>query len=502
MNIWTLTEMAAAAMGDRVLFGGRDGGLTAERLADSARRAAAVLAARGVERVGLVDANSNAVPVALFGGAIAGTPYVPLNYRLADDRLAALLARIAPALVVVDDAVSARVGDIDGVELITRDKFLAEVAAADPDAAPAASGDPDEVAVLLFTSGTTGEPKAAVLRHGNLTSYVLSTVEFMGAAPEHAALVSVPPYHIAGTSAVLTSAYSGRRVVYMEAFSPEEWVRLARDEAVTHAMVVPTMLRRILDVLEREGGTIPSLAHLSYGGGRMPVAVIEQAMALLPSVSFVNAYGLTETSSTIALLGPDDHREALASADPAVRGRLGSVGRPLPSVEIEIRDDSGAPAAVGERGEIYVRGEQVSGQYEGRSALTSDGWFPTNDAGWLDGDGFLFVEGRLDDVIVRGGENISPGEVEDVLTAHPTVADAAVVGVPDREWGEKVVAAVVAADGALPSEDELRDWVRSQLRSSRAPEHVAVVEELPYNDTGKLVRRTIRADLAARYATD
>ena len=242
-----------------------------------------------------------------------------------------------------------------GVQVVTRSAFLAAsgLAAegtphagagfgdgagegAGPVESLVAAGDPDDIAVLLFTSGTTGEPKAAVLRHRHLTSYVISTVEFMGAAEDECALVSVPPYHIAAVSAVLTSTYGGRRVVHLEAFSPEGWVALARREHVTHAMMVPTILGRVLDVLERDGAGLPALRHLSYGGGRMPVATIERALQALPRVHFVNAYGLTETSSTIAVLSPEDHREAVASASPQVRARLGSVGRPLPSLELEM----------------------------------------------------------------------------------------------------------------------------------------------------------------------
>src|SRR5437588_3633949 len=174
----------------------------------------------------------------------------------------------------------------------------------------------------------------------------------------------------------------------------------------------------------------------------MPLPVIERAMRLLPAVGFVNAYGLTETSSTIALLDPEDHRNSVASSDPVVRARLGSVGRPLPSVEVSIRDVDGSPVPPGEDGEIWVRGEQVSGEYLGRSGGADEGWFATRDAGHVDEGGYLFVHGRLDDVIVRGGENLSPAEIESVLVEHPAVAAAAVVGLPDVEWGEKIVAAV------------------------------------------------------------
>jgi acyl-CoA synthetase (AMP-forming)/AMP-acid ligase II len=221
-------------------------------------------------------------------------------------------------------------------------------------------------------------------------------------------------------------------------------------------------------------------------------------MAMLPDVGFVNAYGLTETSSTIAVLTPDDHREAFAATDDAVRARLGSVGQPLPGLELEIRDAAGAPVPVGESGEVFVRGDQVSGEYLGRSSSTDgDGWFATNDGGRLDEGGYLFVEGRLDDVIVRGGENMSPGEIEDVLVAHPGVAEAAVFGLPDDEWGEVVAAVVVRHSADACTAEELQQWVRDRLRSTRSPAVVEFRDELPYNDMGKLLRRVLKAELSA-----
>jgi acyl-CoA synthetase (AMP-forming)/AMP-acid ligase II len=384
--------------------------------------------------------------------------------------------------------------------MISRSDFLQ----ADGPSLPApGERDPEDPAVLLFTSGTTGEPKAALLRHRHLTSYVLETVEFLGADSADAALVSVPPYHIAGIAAVLTSVWSGRRLVYLPHFSPEAWVDLAAAESITHAMVVPTMLGRILDVLQGRRERLPSLQHLSYGGGRMPVAVVERALDLLPHVGLVNAYGLTETSSTVAVLGPDDHREAVASSESHIRTRLGSVGRPLPSLEVEIRGPAGEPLAQGIHGEIWVRGEQVSGEYLERGAtLSPDGWLATNDGGWLDTDGFLFVEGRLDDVIVRGGENLSPGEIEDVLVLHPAVAEAAVIGIPDDEWGEAVAAVIVLIEGREASTIELTTWVSERLRSTRAPSLIEFRAGLPYSETGKLLRRVLKAELAAGASTN
>jgi fatty-acyl-CoA synthase len=502
MNIAMLLEMATDGLGDRVAIGPREGGLTYARLLDRARRAAAAIRAAGAERVGLVGVNSPLVPTLLYGSALAGVPFAPVNYRLADEQLHTVVGRLAPGVVVADGSVIERlaaIGPVAGLELVHCDEFEARLLATDP--LPDSEVDPDAVAIWLFTSGTSGDPKVALLRQRHLVSYVLSTVEFMAAEEDEATLVSVPPYHIAGMAAVLSATYSGRRLVYLPQFEPAEWVRLASTEAVTHAMVVPTMLGRILDAVEASGEKLPALRHLSYGGGRMPVSVIERAMHLLPNVGFVNAYGLTETSSTVAVLGPDDHRDAHASDDPAARARLGSVGRPLPTLELEIRDAYGAALPAGEVGEIHVRGEQIAGEYLGRSALSDDGWFPTNDGGYVDDAGFLFVEGRLDDVIVRGGENISPGEVEDVLLDHPAVTDVGVVGVADDEWGETVAAAVVLAPDEKVSEGELKDWVRGHLRSSRTPTLVAFRDELPYNDTGKLLRRVLKIELTKEAAT-
>lgn len=497
MHLGMLLEMAAEGAADRTLVGPSEDGLTAAGLLKRARVAARRFAGLPGERVALIDVNSAAVPITLFGAAMAGKPFVPLNYRLTDDRLRALVERTAPAIVVAGPDARQRVGEVDGIDWLDRDKLLAASSDTTDLGDLPSEIDPDAIALLLYTSGTTGDPKAAVLRHRNLTSYIFSTVEFAGAAETEAALVSVPPYHIAGVSAVLSSVYSGRRIVYVESFDPAGWVEQVLAERITHAMVVPTMLNRILDVVEAGGHTLDTLRSISYGGGPMPVPVIERALRLLPQAAFVNAYGLTETSSTIALLGPEDHRAAFASDDPAVRQRLASVGQPLPSVSVTIRDPEGRPVPAGEVGEIWVSGEQVSGGYLDRNDGVEPDWFRTRDAGHFDEAGYLYVHGRLDDVIVRGGENLSPGEIEAVLLEHPAVAEAAVVGVPDQDWGEKVAAAVILEEGQTVSEDELRQFVRARLRSTMTPEFVQFRDELPFNETGKLLRRVLRDELAA-----
>jgi acyl-CoA synthetase (AMP-forming)/AMP-acid ligase II len=493
MNISLILQMAADSESDRI-------GLVCEArrwsygaLLRAARGAALNISKSTCSHVALLDESSEAAAIALFAAAVAGVPYVPLNYRLSDTDLRALLSRIAPAYII-GDADRIRQLSPEGCHIVrTRAAFVAE-AETMADAAISTDDPGDGIAVQLFTSGTTAAPKAALLRHGNLLSYILGTVEFGSASPEEGALVCVPPYHIAGIAALLSSIYALRRIVLLPAFDPDDWLALAASESATNAFLVPTMLSRIIARMDA-GATadLSAMRFISYGGGRMPVELIERALDLLPDTGFTNAYGLTETSSTVALLAPEEHRAAHASSDPAVRARLGSVGRPLPTVQIEIRDEDGKPVPPGERGEIHVRGDQVSGEYRERSALDAHGWFPTRDAGWMDAEGYLFLAGRADDVIVRGGENISPGEIEDVLLSHPVIADAAAVAVPSTEWGEAVGIAVVAKPNqSPPSEEELRNLIRNRLRSSRVPERIAVLDALPYNEMGKLLRREVR----------
>ena len=488
MNLAMLLEMVSQADPDRVAVTNGSSSLTYADLAERAERYAAALGRQELSAVCYLGINSPDAVALMFGASLAGVPYAPLNYRWTDEQLEEAVGRIAPAVVLTDEDNRERIPKLPGI-------IALEVL--EHDAPSTVVPDEESPAVLLFTSGTSGTPKAAVLRNRHLVPYVLETVPFLNADADEAILVSVPPYHIAAISSVLTSVYAGRRMVQLAAFEPEEWVRLTRAERVTQAMVVPTMLNRILDLLEADGGGLPHLRHLSYGGGRMPAQVVERAMRLLPHVDLVNAYGLTETSSTITLLSPEDHREAASSADPSVQARLGSVGRALPSVSIEVRDENGDPVAPGVVGEIWVRGDQVSGEYLSHSAVASTGWFPTRDHGYLDPAGFLYLQGRADDVIVRGGENLSPAEIEDRLTEHDSVKEAAVVGVPDLEWGERVEAFVVPAEGHDIEQQQLKEWVRVALRSTRVPAAIHVVDELPYNETGKLLRRVLKARLAS-----
>jgi len=494
MNIAMILEMAADTYGDRVAVTDGRTTLTYIELRQRALAAAELIQGNGSRNTALLDVNTTAVPVALFGSALAGAPYAPVNYRLTRDELSDLLTRITPSTLFTTDEAFNGLTAPDGMILTASSRLLADDGA--ERAWPDLSGDGGEIAVHLFTSGTTGKPKAAILRHENLVSYILGTVEFASALEGDTSLISVPPYHIAGISQVLSATYAGRRIVFLDNFEARAWLDLAAAERVTNAFVVPTMLVRIIDEMAHGSWDLSALKGISFGGGKMPVAVIERAMALLPRVDFTNAYGLTETSATICILTPEDHRDAAASTEPHIRRRLGSVGRAIATVEIEVRDDDGAVLPPGAPGLIHARGAQVAGEYLGTgSTLDANGWFLTRDRGFLDEDGFLFLDGRDDDVIVRGGENISPGEIEDVLLLHPAILDAAAVAVADETWGEAIGVAIVVQPGRAVTEDAVLEWVRARLRSSRVPSVVRFRAELPYNEMGKVLRRVIRAEM-------
>lgn len=488
-----LLEMAADTCPSRVAFhdAQSDQKISYGGLLKAASAKAQFFKDSGIAHCAILDVSNLTIPVALFASAWAGIPYVPMNYRLTNDEISRLLQRIDPAMLITNEELAESIPRHDGLIVHHRTSFQA--AHAKEENEPGSwSMDPDAVCTLLFTSGTTGAPKAAIIRQRHLVAYILQTIEFMSADEEEAVLVSVPPYHIAGIASVISSVYACRRVIQLAQFSPEAWLETAVEHGVTSAFVVPTMLKRIVEYLgDTTSEPLPLLTSLSYGGGKMPLPVIRRAMELFPNTEFTNAYGLTETSSTITVLGPNEHRLAAASDDPKAQKRLASAGIAVPGVEISIRDDDGNNLCVHERGEIFVRGEQISGEYVGQETqVDADGWFRTHDTGYVDDAGYLYLEGRADDVIVRGGENLSPGEIEDVLIEHPAVADVAVIGVPSVEWGEAVAAVIVANKEV--SAIELQELIRRRLRSSRVPERIEFWPELPYNDTGKLLRREIR----------
>jgi acyl-CoA synthetase (AMP-forming)/AMP-acid ligase II len=496
MHLSSLVEMVESGFDDRVLLGDENSQITGTEFGFLVRLGATQIHNKYASVI-YVGENHPLLPVGLFAAAWAGVPFVPVNYRLEDRQLRSLIERYPNSLVLTDPLTADR---LIGLSPLIFDDWLRGLSNIDLEEVgpiePAEND--DDVAVVLFTSGTTSEPKSALLRHRHLMAYLLGSVEFGSADESEAVLVSVPPYHVAGIANMLSNLFSGRRLVYLQSFSAEVWLETVQREAITHAMVVPTMLARVVEELDGEIVELSTLRTLSYGGAKISEKVIRAALVAFPTTGFVNAYGLTETASTIAVLGPDDHRAALVSDDLHVQRRLSSVGQVLPMVEIEIRDEFENVVSAGESGLIYLRGEQVSGEYAGKSLLDSEGWFCTRDQGSIDADGYLYIEGRVDDTIIRGGENIAPAEIESVLLAHLGIAEACVVGLPDDEWGQRIVAVVVCSEGHIVDVKELQESVREVLRGSKTPEEIIVRDSLPHTETGKMLRRVVQSELAAR----
>lgn len=494
MNISMLLQMSAQTFPSRIALTYNSEHYSYKQIYDAAQQAAQVFQYSGCSFIAYLDVNTPAVPIAIFAAAIAGIPYVPLNYRLSKSELESLQARLDKAYVISNQVPEFSLPDY--TYQLTDAFYQNMLAAGEPDEELHPATDLEEsIAVQLFTSGTTGTPKAALLQHKHLMSYILNTVQFAAAAETDATLVSVPPYHIAGISAMLSSFYSGRRIVHMENFDAMEWISLCDREKVTQAFVVPTMLLEIMVKYKQQGQSLDSLQAIAYGGGKMPLRTIEEALQRFPNVNFANAYGLTETSSTVCLLSPEQHREAFKSDRPEMRNRLQSVGKPVPGIELQIRNEENQSLAAGQVGEVFLRGDQISGKYREKELVQYDGWFPTCDHGYIDKGGYLYLTGRADDIIVRGGENISPGEIEAVIRESPAISDVAVVGIADEHWGESIAAAIVLTKGHSIRDDEISVAVTAKLRSSRVPKKIVRMEHLPYNEMGKLLRRKVKLSL-------
>jgi acyl-CoA synthetase (AMP-forming)/AMP-acid ligase II len=384
--------------------------------------------------------------------------------------------------------------DTERAEVLGYEALLARGAECEEEA----EVDDDDVSILMFTSGTTSLPKGVMLRYGDFSAYVTANVELADGTPRGAALLCAPLYHIAGATNMMTTLWTGRKLVMQPQFEPRDWLDLVERERISHAFVVPTMMKHILDQRDIRARDLSSLEVLSYGGAQMPFPVIRRAIETFPTnVGFVNAFGQTETTSTLTVLGPEDHRLEGTAAEIELRTkRLKSIGRPLPDVEVRVVGEDGTELPADEVGEIHVRTPRAMKGYAGAtdSPFTDDGWLPTRDMGWIDGDGYLYIAGRKDDMIIRGGENIAPAEVEAVLVSHPAVDEAAVVGVPDVEWGQRVAAFVVLRPGASASADELGEWCRQRLASFKKPEIFRFLPDLPKNPMGKILRRELRVD--------
>jgi acyl-CoA synthetase (AMP-forming)/AMP-acid ligase II len=479
------------------------------------RRLAGGLATLGVRRgtrVAALQTNTHRYVEAYYATALLGGVFIPVNYRAKRPELEHMLRAGETEVLLAGerylDAVEAVRGTLPRLRAAvlfegSRPGWTGfeELLAGSAEHEEEADVEDDETTILMYTSGTTQLPKGVMLTHGDFSAYVTANVELADGTPRGAALLCVPLYHIAGATNMMTTLWTGRRLVLMPQFDPQTWLDLVERERITHAFVVPTMMKQLLDQPDLARRDLSSLEVLSYGGAPMPFPVIRRAIERFPrTVGFVNAFGQTETTSTLTVLGPDDHRlEGTPDEIERRTRRLRSIGRPLPDVEVRITADDGTVLGAGEVGEIQVRTPRVMKGYAGAdgSPFTPDGWLPTRDMGWLDEDAYLYIAGRKDDMIIRGGENIAPAEVESVLGAHPAVEEAAVVGVPDVEWGQRIAAFVVLRSGASATPLELGEFCRQRLASFKKPEIIKLLPELPKNHLGKVLRRDLRAQLDA-----
>ncbi|MXY60168.1 MAG: long-chain-fatty-acid--CoA ligase [Chloroflexi bacterium] len=517
MHTHDILTIAAAIVPERAALVHDGVTLTYAGLADRANRLANALAAHGVgpgDRVAVMDVNTPVHFEAYFAAARLDAVYVPLNFRGHGEEVGYPLRHASPKVIVAGeryatliaglgaDAASASVLAVDGAAPLDGWRsYEALLSEGDADEMLFPEGSPEETAVLLYTAGTTGQPKAVMLSHDSFTSFMLANMEPPDPDVEERTLLTLPLYHIAGLQAALAGVFGGRTVVLQRQFEPREWMALVQEHRIERALIVPTMLKQLLDHPEFPAHDLSSLRVLTYGGASMPPPVIERAVAAMPGVQFINAFGQTETGSTIAMVPPEDH---VLEGPPEVvekrRRHLRSIGRPLPDVEVRIVGEDGHELAAGEHGEIAARGPRLMRGYWGQPEATAQtvhgGWLYTGDLGYLDEDGYIYLTGRAKDFIKRGGEMVAPEEVEHLLHACPGVEECAVIGVPDETWGERVMAVVVPTPGAEPSEDALLDACHTLARFKR-PEHVVFVSELPRNALGKVLKNDLRARFGA-----
>ena len=482
-------------------------------LADRSNRLANALAGMGVgqgDKVGMLQVNCNECIEVYFATAKLGATYVPLNFRARAEELEFMINFSEASALFLGQRyvkmVNSMREQIPGMKNFVSVEGPAEgmldyesvIAEADPEEV-FTDIDDNDTSILMFTAGTTGQPKGVMLTHDNLATYVLNNVSPADPDIEEKNILTVPLYHIAGMQAVLAAVYGGRTLVVQRQFDPSDWMTLVETESVTRAMMVPTMLKQLMEHEEFPKRNLSSLQVITYGAAPMPVEVITKAIEVFPGTRFINAFGQTESASTITMLTPEDHVIEGTPGERAIKlKRLGSIGRALGDTEVKIFDEEGSEQPVDEVGEIVARGPRVMKGYwkaeEATNSTIRNGWLYTGDIGYMDEAGYIFLSGRAKDIIIRAGENISPEQVEATLHSHPAIDEAAVIGVPDPQWGEKVRAIVALKAGAQASEADIIEHCRGQLASFKKPESVIFVDSLPRNPLGKVLKRVLREE--------
>jgi len=464
------------------------------------------------DRIGMLQVNCNQYVETYFASAKIGAIFVPLNFRAKTDELSYMIANAEARILFAGsrylDIVDAMLPELSTVKhYISIDRkdekklyYEDLIGSASSDESSFEVGDED-ITMLIYTAGTTGRPKGVPLRHSAFVSYVLENVEPANPDIEERNLLTVPLYHVAGIQAMLAAIYGGRTLVMMRQFEVKEWLETIQREEATRAMLVPTMLKRVIDDSDYNKYDLSSLKVITYGAAPMPFEVIHKAINMMPWVKFINAFGQTETASTITALGPEDHviEGTEEEREKKLKRLTSSIGRPLPDVEVKIVDEGGKALPPLEVGEILARGPRIMTGYwrddqKTKQVLTSDGWLRTGDMGWMDKDGYIYLAGRADDMIIRGGENISPEEVEDVLHSYPKVEEAAVIGVPDPEWGQEPRAVVVLKKGEAATQEEIVEYCRSKLSGFKRPRSIVFLDSLPRNPMGKVLRKKLREE--------
>jgi acyl-CoA synthetase (AMP-forming)/AMP-acid ligase II len=461
-------------------------------------RVAHVLIGAGVgpgDRVAVLARNNAEFFEVAFGAAKAGAITVSLNWRLTGVELAEILADAEPAVLVLD-------AEFDGLvtggpaRLRYGPDYETRVGAArdeDPDV-PVAE---DAVAYLLYTSGTTGRAKGVQLTHANLRLSENMARDGFGMDASSVHLCPGPQFHIAGAGTGLMAMFTGGRTVVTRDAAPEALLRTIERERVTHAFMVPAVIQSVLGSPELAGTDLSSLAQVSYGAAPMTESMLRRAMRDL-GCGFLGVYGMTETAGTAVALPPADHHPEGPGA-----ALLRSVGKALPWLELRVGDPvTGLPCDTGEVGEILVRGGQIMSGYWRRPDLTGQavdaaGWLHTGDGGYLDPDGYLFLKDRIKDMIISGGENIYPAEVENALAHHPEILDSCVIGVPHERWGETVRAVVVGRPGSALDMDDVLSFARERLAGYKCPTSIVFAESLPRTPSGKIVKPLVRQRFGA-----
>ena len=461
------------------------------------------------DRVAMLQVNTSQCVEVYFAVAKIGAIYVPLNFRARGNELSYMLNSseantlfmgeryidlvnsIKPEIASVKNFISLdsqHEGELYYEALMSSassDEIFTEV-------------DDNDTTILMYTAGTTGFPKGVMLPHNSFSVYVLENVTPADPVSEEKNILTVPLYHVAGIQAMMAAIYGGRTLVMERQFEPGEWMGLVETEKVNRAMMVPTMLKQLLDNPDFAKHDLSSLKVITYGAAPMPLEVIKRAVEVFPGVGFINAFGQTETASTITTLGPADHNISGTEEEKEKKlKRLSSIGRPMADVEMKVMDEDGNEVSQGEVGEIVARGPRVMAGYwkdqeKTDKTIDKEGWVHTGDMGYVDEDGYFFLAGRATDMIIRAGENISPEEIEGVLYTNPKVDDVAVFGVSDEEWGEVPMAVIVLQKGVTATPEEIMEHCRNNLASFKRPRSVVFADELPRNQMGKIIKKDLR----------